>query len=342
MDFDRRGILVGFGAAIIILIGLVWVVGVDNVLSTLNMLSLSDIIILLLIALGWLLVWSLALRVVLNILDIPADPIEAFLLFTAATFANNITPFGQAGGEPFSALLISRATEAEYERALAAIASIDTLNFIPSILLAILGLSYYLLVFAVGNQIILILGIVILLAIGVPVIGYFLWTVRNTVENYMVEIIHPFFAFVGRFVPKFTAPSKEDIVHRVDSFFRSIERIADDKPALIEAFGFSTGGWILMIVALWTTLYALGYTVPFAATAIAVPVATIASITPLPGGLGGVELAIVLIIVPITGVSAGTAASAALIFRGATYWFPTILGGGAVTWLEGRLTKPPS
>ncbi|MFB6186734.1 MAG: flippase-like domain-containing protein, partial [Halobacteriaceae archaeon] len=162
MDFDRRGILVGFGAAIIILIGLVWVVGVDNVLSTLNMLSLSDIIILLLIALGWLLVWSLALRVVLNILDIPADPIEAFLLFTAATFANNITPFGQAGGEPFSALLISRATEAEYERALAAIASIDTLNFIPSILLAILGLSYYLLVFAVGNQIILILGIVIL------------------------------------------------------------------------------------------------------------------------------------------------------------------------------------
>jgi uncharacterized membrane protein YbhN (UPF0104 family) len=52
--------------------------------------------------------------------------------------------------------------------------------------------------------------------------------------------------------------------------------------------------------------------------------------------LGGVEFALVLLLVPITGVPAAAATTAALVYRGATYWLPTAVGGLSTAWLQGR------
>ena len=60
-----------------------------------------------------------------------------------------------------------------------------------------------------------------------------------------------------------------------------------------------------------------------------VPVGSIAGATPLPGGLGGLEAAFIALLVPTAGVSASGATAAVLIHRGATYWLPTLFGGGA-------------
>jgi uncharacterized membrane protein YbhN (UPF0104 family) len=57
--------------------------------------------------------------------------------------------------------------------------------------------------------------------------------------------------------------------------------------------------------------------------------AAIASITPLPGGLGGVETVLVALIVPTTGVTVAAATAAVVVHRTATYWLPTLVGDGA-------------
>ncbi|MFB6111878.1 MAG: YbhN family protein [Halobacteriaceae archaeon] len=339
MDADWRSVIVGFVAAAAILAGLIYVVGADEVFAALAMLETRDFLLLVGATSGYLLAWSLALRTVLSALDVEATLVESVLLFTSATFANNVTPFGQAGGEPFSALLVARATDSEYEASLAAIASVDTINFIPSIVLSGLGLAYYLAVFAVGDQLVPVVAVVLVLALGVPLVGYLVWRFRRRLQRVIVGIVHPITAILGRYVPSFVAPSRPNIRRRVRGFFTAIERVADSRATLVEALLFSAMGWGCMALALWLALGAVGHAVPIAAALIAAPVGAIASVTPLPGGLGGVELAVVLIVVPITTVTPEIAASAALVYRGATYWLPTVGGGMATVFLESRVGR---
>jgi uncharacterized protein (TIRG00374 family) len=335
MDVDPRGVVVGFVAAAAVLAALVWFVGADAVAATLDLVDGRHAAAIVAVGLAWLSSWSMALRTVLDALGVRVPARRAFLLFASATFANNVTPFGQAGGEPFSAFLVARATGVEYERALAAVASVDSLNFVPSIVLALGGLTYYLAVFAVSDDLLGVLALVAALAVAVPALLVAAWSNRDRVEAGVARAATPVARVVGRLLPRVTPPTGTEIRRRVASFFRALERVGDSPRQLAVAAAFSATGWLLMCLALWLALHALGHAVPPAAVLIAVPVGTIAGVTPLPGGLGGVEFALVLVVVPTTGVSAATATSAALVYRGATYWLPLLAGGSSVAYLEG-------
>ncbi|GGM57205.1 uncharacterized protein (TIRG00374 family) [Halarchaeum rubridurum] len=341
MEFDSRAIGVGFAAVAAVLALLFWVVGVDDIARTLALLELRAFAVILAVGLAWLVAWSLALRRVLDALGVATSAWDALLLYAAAAFANNITPFGQAGGEPFSALLISRATDSEYETGLAAIASVDTLNFVPSIVLALVGLTYYVARYAAGDSVQFVFGVVVALAVAVPAVAALAWRYRTATKRRLVGVVHPVWARLGRHLPRVSAPGRDAVRERVDGFVRSIERVATSRRDLAVAVTWSTLGWLCLCAALYLSLWTLTPATDVAAAIvfIAVPVATIASVTPLPGGAGGVEAALVLLLVPTTGVTAATATSAALVFRAAVYWAPTVAGGGAAAWLELRARR---
>jgi len=62
-------------------------------------------------------------------------------------------------------------------------------------------------------------------------------------------------------------------------------------------------------------------------------------VTPLPGGLGGLEAAFITLLVPTAGVPASVATAGVLIYRGATYWLPILVGGGVATVLGSRARR---
>jgi len=337
MDFDERGILLGFLAAIAVLAALLWFVGVDDILAALSILDPVTFAVVIALGVVWLVSWGLALRRVLDSIGVEATAGDSFLLYSAAAFANNITPFGQAGGEPFSALLISRATGSDYEEGLAAIASVDTINFIPSIVLALVGLAYYGFMFAFGDSVKLIVAVVVGLAVVVAAVGFGLWHYREKIKTALTSALSPVLGFVARIVPGFDAPPRPRLRERIASFYGSIGRVASNRRDLAFALAYSALGWFVMCIALWVTLRGLTpMAFPATVVFVVVPVATIAAITPLPGGAGGVEFAIVLLLVPTTGLTAVTATSAALVYRAATYWIPTVIGGVAAFILESR------
>ena len=331
---EVRATAVGFVAAVLVLAALFWFVGFDEMLAALVLADRVALVAVVAIAFAWLASWGMALRTVLRVLDVPSTPGRAFLVYASATFANNVTPFGQAGGEPFSALLISRATDCEYETGLAAIASVDALNFVPSIGFALAGVAYYATVFTVGRRVGVAATTVVALALVVPLAAYLAWRARERIETAVVRWFVPLGRRLARFVPRVEPPGPEAVRNRIEGFFRAIERVAADRRSLATALTFSALGWLLLSLSLWTALYALGATVPFAVLLLVVPASSIAGATPLPGGLGGVETALVLLLVSTTGVSAATASAAVLIHRGATYWLPVLVGGGAVATLE--------
>ena len=334
---DRRATVVGFGAALVVLAILVFVVGVADLLAALGRADRRVVALMVPVALGWLLSWGLALRTVLSVLGVSVSVPRAFATFAAATFANNVTPFGQAGGEPVTALFIANSSEAEYETGLAAIASVDALNFVPSIAFALLGFGYSATTFTVGRRFRLAAGAVVVLALLVVGSVFVGWQRRHRLEAAALRVVSPVLHGVGRIVPRVSPPTKEALRGRVESFFHAIDRVATDRRQLGVALTFSALGWLGQMTSLWLGLYAVDATVSPAVVLVAVPVAALSGIAPLPGGLGGVEAILVALLVPIPAVSGPAAAAAVVLHRGVTYWLPLLLGAVAA----GRLGTGP-
>ncbi|WP_423743959.1 flippase-like domain-containing protein (plasmid) [Haladaptatus sp. SPP-AMP-3] len=331
---DVQTILVGFVAALAVLLVIFFLAGIDEVMTTLSMADGRVIVLVAVVALGWLFAWSMSLRTVLGVLGIRITVLRAFFLYAGATFANNVTPFGQAGGEPFAALLISRTTNADYESSLGAIASVDSINFVPSISFALVGVAYYATVLTLGDTAVIIALSIVALAVAVPTVAVVGWRKRDTVELTVATGVVRVVGFFARFVPPVSPTTKPAVVHRLRGFFDAIERVAGDRRKLALSVFFSALGWLLSSVSLWLSFYALGYTVPFAAVLFVVPIGSIAGVAPLPGGLGALDAALVLLLVPIAGVSGATAGAAAIIHRGATYLLPILIGGSTTAMLE--------
>jgi hypothetical protein len=333
MRLDVRATVAGFAGALAVLALLAWLVGLEELLAVLSMANPSGITAVLAAAVVWLVAWALALATVLSALGAPISAPRAVAVYAGVLFSNNVTPFGQAGGEPISALLISESADTAYENALAAIASADSINFVPSTGLALIGVTYYSIAAASGDELRLATASVVLLAVGMPIAGVLAWRNRERLEAGIGRTVTPVAKAIGRRVPRLSAPTRNVVENRVDGFFRSLEDVAGDRQSLTIAIGLSTVGWIAQATALWCAFYAIGVPVSPEAVLVAVPVGAIASVTPLPGGLGGVEAALIGLLVPLAGVSAATAAAAIVLHRGAIYWLPTFIGGGVAAAL---------
>ncbi|MCU4718287.1 lysylphosphatidylglycerol synthase transmembrane domain-containing protein [Halapricum hydrolyticum] len=328
MNGDRWVTVLLFVVALAVLGALVWVAGVEETLAALGRARLSLVAVVVALTVVWLVSWGLSLHVVLRALGAPVSVPRAVLVFTAAMFSNNITPFGQAGGEPVSALLISEAADSEYETGLAAIASVDTLHFVPSIGMALIGIGLFGME-AVATSRDLYLSVAVLVGLFVLVIGaaVLVYHYHHRIEQMLATAVTPIVRAVSRMVPGRTPPGTQAVENRIGNFFESIDRIGTDRRALALAGGFSTVGWFTLGVALWTAAISVGASIPLAAALVAVPIGSIAGATPLPGGSGAIETAFAAILVSLTTVSNGGAVAAVLVYRLATYWLPTIAGG---------------
>ncbi len=334
---NLRATLVGFAAAAVVFAVLFTFAGVDDLLATLRAADTGAVALVVAATVAWLVAWGVSLHTVLGVLGVERTYVTSFLLFSGATFANNVTPFGQAGGEPITAFLISRVTDAEYERGLAAIASVDTLNFVPSITIALLGAGYFATEVALGanRNLLAAVGGVVALAVLVPSLVYLGWQRRYGLEARIVAGLTPIIRALARRLPRVPVPTPDGIEDRIDGFFRAIERVAADPRGLTLALAASTVGWLSQTIALRVAFDAVGVSVPLSIVLVVVPIGAIAGVTPLPGGAGGIETVLVLLLLaaPLPQVTEAAAVAAVVIFRGAVYWIPVLVGGVVVAWI---------
>jgi hypothetical protein len=325
---NLRATLIGFAATLVVFAVLFYFAGVDDLIAQLTSADPRYTGLVFLATLGWLAAWSGALRTVLGVLGVDIPRLRAFLVFSGAMFSNNVTPFGQAGGEPVTALLINRATDTEYETGLAAIASVDTLNFVPSITIALIGAGYYATEVTLGRRLEIAIGAVGLLALVVPSLVYVGWTHRYALEHRVVAALVPAIRSIARLVPRVTVPTAEGLERRITGFFRAIERVAANPRGLTVALALSSLGWGCQMAALWFAFVAIGHPIAFSIALFVVPIGAIAGVTPLPGGAGGIEWTLAILIAaasPAVGFKLATAG--VVLFRGFVYWTPVVLGG---------------
>ncbi|WP_435551923.1 lysylphosphatidylglycerol synthase transmembrane domain-containing protein [Natrinema sp. CGMCC1.2065] len=335
---NRRAFLVGAVGTIAVFAVLFFAVGARDIVDSLLSAKPSLVVATFVLAVAWLVAWSLMLRTVLAGLGIRVPVGKSFLVYSGAVFANNVTPFGQAGGEPVAALLISKVSDARYETGLVGIASVDVLNVVPSISLILVGVGYYATTAALGETLETAVSSAIVLIAGIVVAMGLVWRYHQTIIDRLPGIIAPRLGKLG--IERFQSDTLEaDIADRLDRFFENIERVATDRWRLAAVVGLSLCGWLFQVAALTAAFAALGYSVPPYVLLFVIPLANLAGAAPLPGGLGGIEAAFVTLLVPTTGIPASVITAAVLIFRGAIYWMPVLIGGLSVSSLGVRALR---
>jgi len=159
------------------------------------------------------------------------------------------------------------------------------------------------------------------------------------VAGRLTDVTARVFAWLSTIVPRLSTPGRAALARRVEGFVDDLERIAADRRTLVAVGGYSLAGWLCQLLAFWAAFGAIGEPIPVTAVLVAVPLASAALALPLPGGAGGIESALVGVLVgtPLASISPPVAVAGVVLFRGVAYWLPTTLGGlvfaeSAVGW----------
>jgi len=313
-------ILVGFAVAGVLVYLLGWAVGWDATLQRLAGAELRWLAVACLSTAVGLAAWGKAWQVVLAECGVTVPYRKLVTTYFAATFANYVTPFGQAGGEPFIAYVLARDTSADYEESLASVVTADLLNLLPFFNFAAVGLGY-LVVRAelVGAAADVAVGLAAM-AVGVPAAVVVAWRYRAGVERFVLRLAAPVAARTARV-------DVASIEARIDRFYGSVDDIAANRRRLAYALVFSYAGWVCFALPLYFAGLTVGVPVGLLLVVFVVPASTIAGMVPTPGGLAAVEGALVALLVGLTAMGAADALAVATVYRLASYWFALVVGG---------------
>ncbi|MFC7141382.1 YbhN family protein [Halosimplex aquaticum] len=276
-----------------------------------------------------LVAWAKAWQVVLRVVGYRVPFRKLVVTYYAATFANYVTPLGQAGGEPFIAYVLSRDTDASYEDSLASVVTADLLNLLPFFTFAAIGTIVLVVRSTLSNQIRGVAGVLVVFAVGAPAAAVVGWRSRRRVGNFALRVVAPV-ARRSRFV------SVEGLRDRMRELNTAFERIAADRTALAHALVYSFVGWLFFAMPLYFAVRAVGREISLFLVFFIVPASTLAGLTPSPGGLAGVEAALAGLLGTLGGFTFATGLSIAIVYRVASYVFAILLGGIAAVYVVFR------
>ncbi len=319
----------GFAVAMILLAVLAVGLGLEDLRTMLSTASIEWIAVAFLSTGLCFAAWARSWQIVLGVIDVDEPFSTLVVTYAAATFANFVTPMGQAGGEPFIAYVLSRETDASFEDSLATVVTVDLLNLLASFGLALCSLVLLAARIDLPNSIESIAGGLAVAAIGVVILATISWRFRTRLAGVIEGGIEP----AARLVPGLTVTG---IQNRLRELYDAFNRIGAERRTLARAFVFSISGWALFVLPLILAGRAVGLMIgPFVAFFV-VPASMLAGYVPSPGGLGSIEVVLTGLLLALVAVTAAEAYAITLIYRIATYWFGITVGGIAALELLRR------
>jgi hypothetical protein len=251
-----------------------------------------------------------------------------FGIYAFSVFLRNAIPWGRTAGSVLTAYLVGRYGDGEFEENLAVLVAAESLSFLASLVLLAAGGVALLwsrtldldgpLAVAAGTTAVLVIVVATVVSLRPTVLT------RATVTA---------FAVVRRLAPRVPWPrrgilARTGVGDRVSRFRRSVAAVGTDADGIGYASLLSQVGWLATALPLYLSLLAVGADVPVAVALFVAPTAGFAAVVPLPGGVGSVDVALVGLLVALTGTAVPTLTAAVVVYRVATFWFPVTLGAG--------------
>lgn len=160
---------------------------------------------------------------------------------------------------------------------------------------------------------------------------------RSFVERSVFVFVEAFQLIVGRISGRiYEALERDEMSDRVSGFYETIDLLAAHRRDVAIAAVVAHVAMIFFLLPVYTTALALGHPIPFAAVALIVAISKLGALVPMPGGLGGVEVATAGAIYLVAGFGIEVATTIALLYRLCTYWFTVAVGGVSTVYLSVR------
>lgn len=272
--------------------------------------------------------WSLAMRELLAAAGDRVSVWRAFVAYGTSMFGKQVLPMGHVGGPALVAYTFDRETTLDYNGTLAVVTVAEFLNLAASLVLAVAGVCY-LALFAPPTPVLRALGVGVgaVAAVVVGLVVAFRYR-RGAVSLVVAGCAGLLRATLGRLSSRVAARvAPERVRAGLDRYYGRIDALATDRRALLAAFALTQVGWLCFAAPLYTGALALGVNVPLALVLFVVPASGLATIIPLPGGLGGIELVLAGVLVALAGVDVAAAAAVVVLYRLCSYWFLVLVGG---------------
>jgi uncharacterized protein (TIRG00374 family) len=340
----RVRLVAGFALAFLAVGGFLWAVGPGAVAAELAGADLP------VFALGFVSVtvalglWSEAVRRLVVNTGHPIGGLRYRLAYLTGEFLKQILPMGQSGGPVLMAYTINRETDAPYESTLAASSVFAFLNVVASLVLAVLGLAILVVTRRGPTGTLLRNVLVAMVAVTAVVflVTYLAVYWRSLLEGIALRFTAVLRRPLGRLSARLDATVAPETVERVvGTYADSVGQLAGDRRELAATVALAVTGWLFFLAPLYTSFLAIGDPVPYTLVVFAVPVVTLLNVVPLPGGLGGFEVALAGVTAAVGGLELATATAAVFLFRLSNYWFLVLLGGLAAASLSVRIGDPP-
>ncbi len=325
---DRLTVVAGFllGATALALFG--WAVGPNQLLATGSDLYLRTFSLGLLAVTASLFAQYRALLVLLNV----SPAVDSGLAYLRGVCLRQLVPVGNVAGPLVIVYSLRRSTGVSTDRGLPAAIILQSVTFLSN---TVIGLTGAVLLFGPLHPLVAVLGAVLLgwiLLVGALVSGV-------GVERVVAAIAATIERTLGRVSTTVTRRTHPDAVQERLAGFEEARQLIQDNPVRVGlAVLWSVFAALLLSLTLVTSGRALGIAFPIGVALLAFPAGDLLNALPVPGGLGGVELATTALLVALTGLETSVAAVIAFCARLCTYWFVLLIGGAASAVLSaGRL-----
>lgn len=338
METDRRRF--GFRVLIGLAVGtaLVYGIGWETVLRTLDRADFSTLILVPVGIVGGLLLGAEGIRVAFGF---PIRGRRAWLVrraFVGAVIIRALVPAGNVGSGGFVAYTVSRHSEIEVSEALAGVTAWECVMALAS---AIVGGAGLLVIasdgsasrLAVDALALLFLGICVLLLAGLGIHRY-----RGRVTARIVRIARtgePILDRLGVEAPKL---DRSTIRAGIDGFFEVIQDLLATPARTVTVLLTAHLVWLSFILPIFASLQAIGTPVRPAVAMVAVTGSGLARAIPVPTGVGPVDAALGGLIVVLTGYSLGDIAPA-LVLNRAGILLTQVSVGSLALWSLGDPTR---
>lgn len=257
---------------------------------------------------------------------------KLFKFYMAGAFISNITPSFGSGGEPVKAMLLGKETGMSKSECFAGVVSQRMLNMFPFLILSILGMGllFFKPELRLGTWELLALLFSLVLGIGIFVLLIYFYVRKDKLSSFVHGSIRFLAPFIGLMKKGFDKNAYSDAVEEsINSFHGGLQDIHQNKNGILQAVFFSFLGWCFDILAIYTVFLSLGnVSLHISVLIIAYTISMMSGWLPLflPGGLGITDGTMAVLFV-YGGVPVEIAVLATLLYRLASFWFNTILGG---------------
>lgn len=256
----------------------------------------------------------------------------AFAAYGAGAFTKQIVPLGHLGGPAIVAYAYDRVFAMGYDRSFAVVTVGEAIALAGSVALAIVGAAGVAAAASALDYRLLAASVLLAASALLAVVAVVLYR-RRWVGRAVHGLARLLGATVGRVSGRVHRVSDAASVDAaLDRYYRTLDVLAGDRRALGAAVGFTLVGWVCFSLPLYATARAVGVDLPLFLAFFLVPASGLTAAFPLPGGLGGYEIALTGSLVVLVGADPGAAAAAVLLYRLWSYWLLLLVGGVATAF----------